>query len=372
MAFGSSLLFSLHGAGISNVPAFLTYIVLVSAFVAGGNLRRLKLGRLSGVALSFFALASLSVLFQNSIYGSLVDNNGVDAFEFAVNNLIVNFAYFVFGWLAVLPREKDLGLYVYIPLGMLAFLFAPFGGGVLDYQAISDALGRDVNHLVVAPNALALIFIAVAYSAGWARFSVYVLGAVLLFVVGSRTALFFGLLVAMLVPVLVGKARTGFFVLFGFFVFVCGVYFFRDAFDQDVAERMFFGEGVSDDLSSASRLIQFQIGFEALLDQILIGDMNFVVRYFGGVGFYMHNVLSFWQEYGFFVFSIVCVLLVFLIDEILRDLRFLKVSRFGVIEYRVYLGAYVVVASLLSMSYTFKMLWFAIGMYCIDFRSKRV
>lgn len=370
LTFLSSLLFSLHGVGVSNVPAFLIYIIVISILVSGRNFKRLRSSRVSGLALFFFVTASLSVVLQNAINGSLADNNGVDAFEFAVNNLIVNFTYFVFGWLAVLPRNNNLGAYVYVPLGMLSAALIPFGLGVIDYQAISEAAGKDVNHLVVAPNALALMFISLAYSRGLVRLSVYFFCVILLFMVGSRTALFFGSFVALMVLFFVGQARVRLLSILGssFIVFLLIV--FQGYFEKDVAERMFFGDGFSDDLSGASRLIQFEAGFQALSEQVMIGDMNFVVRYFGGVGFYMHNILAFWQEFGLTVFLIVCLLLTLLCLEIRRDLNFLKASQSSIVEYRVYLGAYAVIATLFSMSYTFKMLWFAVGMYCVDFRRK--
>lgn len=61
-----------------------------------------------------------------------------------------------------------------------------------------------------------------------------------------------------------------------------------------------------EDLSVEGRIMKFQQGFEILKEKPILGEFMYEFR-FGGTGSYMHNILSYWAEYGLINFLLIFI-----------------------------------------------------------------
>lgn len=367
LTLSSVIFLRLYGFGLSNVPAFLVYLGTIFLIAHRGVLRVSRPNHVFFVTLLFFGGAFLSIFLQNEYNGSVVDRNGVDSYGNAVSNLGISLVYFFLGYFSFLPEGAFLKRQGTLLLLVVFAVMAFKGLGVLDYEAIKASTGIDVDQVQVSQSVLVLVLFCFAYAQREQRIIIAIFGSVILFFSGSRTAFIVGLMVML---VLAGAFQRFwralvFLVLAAVFV---GIYvaLFAES-PSEAVSRMLFSGGIAGDSSAASRLLQFEMGVAALKDQILIGDMNFVVRQFDGVGFYMHNILSYWQQYGFLIFLLVLSVLVWGGGIAYADFVLLREVDDGRLMFRLALYAYCLVSVLISLSYTYKFFWLMVGMY-----SKRI
>lgn len=62
-----------------------------------------------------------------------------------------------------------------------------------------------------------------------------------------------------------------------------------------------------EDLSLKQRRIQLQEGLKILKEKPILGEFMYEFRVFGGTGAYIHNILSYWAEYGLINFLLIFV-----------------------------------------------------------------
>lgn len=360
-----AMVFSLYGIGFANIAPFGVYAV-VAVFVFRGA-RRVNAGRGPTFfwSLVFFVGAATSLVAQLRLSGAMVDNSGANTFEFGMSNLVVTFFYFVMGVVAALPTRGNLSWPAFFSSLLPLIAVLPFGLGVLDYESVSLAAGREVSHLTVAQLALALVYLSYSYARGLLKVVVLAIGSATVFLTGSRTAFVLGFVVVFLL--LLADTRIAFrikaFAILAIVFVVVGI----ASLSEEAVGRMLFLEGLSEDSSGLSRLRQFDVGLPGLAEQLWLGDMNFVVKEFGYIGYYMHNGLSFWQEYGLPIFLIFLMVVFHVGHRIYQDLRELRIEQAPHRVFRVHLALYCLVSVVVSMSFTFKMVWFAIGLYCASY-----
>ena len=74
---------------------------------------------------------------------------------------------------------------------------------------------------------------------------------------------------------------------------------------ENLIGRMYGSIFSGEDSSMKSRLIQFDVGLTALAEHWFIGDYAGQVRDFGEYGAYMHNILSYWSQFGLIPFLLI-------------------------------------------------------------------
>jgi len=364
-ALMTNVIYSLYGIGFSNGVMFGVYVGSVVLFCSG-SLVRMRIWRspLFKVVVAFFLAASLSLFLQKLYNGSMKDLNRVDTYEYAVNNLYLTVVYFVFGFAISLPKRMIGQKHLYIGLMILVVVLLPLGGGVIDYVYLSEVNDKDVNQMHVSLSVLVVLYLLYAYSLGLFKPLVIIVAFYVLIIVGSRTALYIGA-VSFLVTFLSRKtsSRRMMIILLLLVAFLVVTLVMSNIRVDEHVSRMFFFGGIENDSSGLSRIYQLYEGVAALPNYIIIGDMNFVAEHFGGVGFYIHNILGYWQEYGFFVFLLMGVLLAMNAHCVKKELAVSRSILLPAPQFRILVSMFAITASLVSMSYTFKWIWFAFGMY---------
>ncbi|MBF7071674.1 hypothetical protein [Aliarcobacter butzleri] len=119
---------------------------------------------------------------------------------------------------------------------------------------------------------------------------------------------------------------------------------------------------ISQDGSFNERLEQFKYGIEAIKNNWFFGQYAGQVifhegsKYSAGLGSYMHNILSFYRQYGLVFFLIFSIYYLYLYLKIY--LQFLK-SDDEKIETSFYFGTLVLMYLLFFHAYDYPFIWFA-------------
>jgi len=358
----NGLIYSLYGYGFSSYISLPLYILIV---VVGFN-RRL-FGRkynwpLIRLCISLFVLSFLSLYYQYITRGSLIDRNGYDTYWHGMQNLFMSVSYYIFGVFALQVKNKTNIAHVYL-LSILSLIILIIGdNGGIDYMRLNEEKEGNVSHLNISQFILLIIFITYMLSYGVHRLIIVAFSVFQLYVSGGRTSIYiFIAMISMLY--IINKPVLSRYFKIGFIVFVVLLFNSLVPLGDDYNARIFFGEGLLSDSSAVWRLIQFETGLSALKDQIILGDMNFTVKRFASVGFYMHNILSYWQQYGFIVFVVLLFVFYSVIRLMYNDYDIILSKPQSIQSFRFYLMLYCFIAVLISMSYTFKLIWFAVGLY---------
>lgn len=354
----------LYGLGLTNTPVFATYVVFSLVLCGKIFSRTFRFNRVFFLAIGFFVFSLVSVFIQVDLNGSLVDRNLVDSYDNAVTNIVIGFVYFLFGVVLILPRAGNLSSHSFLLVSAVIIVLMSRGSGVVNYKELEFSAGIEVDQIQISQSIVVLVFLAFAYAKKNWRLLTFLLGAVALFFSGSRTAFVIGVLVMFCILVRLEKPQGG--VLIGLLMalFASVALLFFDFSRDDAVSRMLFSGGLEADSSASSRMLQFLGGLEGLQEQILIGDFNYVVRRFDGVGWYMHNGLSFWQQYGAPVFLVFVMLLVEMLRVARRDFGDSEGRGEPAIVFRTVFLLYCLFAVFFSLAYTYKFFWFLVGMYC--------
>lgn len=114
-----------------------------------------------------------------------------------------------------------------------------------------------------------------------------------------------------------------------------------------------------EDASLNERLMQFQEGFKILREKPILGEFMYEYRIFGGTGGYMHNMLSYWAEYGLISFLLIFVPYFF---YLFRSYKYFVKYDDKVLKALFFSGIYITLIILFSRSYTHMIFWVHYGL----------
>lgn len=198
------------------------------------------------------------------------------------------------------------------------------------------------------------------------RNSIWLIGYVLVSIVviytlNSRSAFVF----LTLVLLFFGYLMNNKFYKYSLFLLLTGtIYWIYMYIDLDVLQHMrmfsiFFGVDADVDGSAQARQHLVEINLKDIKNNWLIGNYGGQYEMFGLAGAYIHNVLSFWRQFGLFTFM-----------GILGLLGILGMRSFRIIKKRreegyllVLFTMYVALGIFLSKSYVYPTLWLLLGFY---------
>ena len=219
------------------------------------------------------------------------------------------------------------------------------------------------NSYLIYSDYFAILALVVAYmkrNSIW--LIVYVLvSIVVIYTLNSRSAFVFLTFVLLLFGYLMNNK---FYKYSFFFLFVALVYLVYLYIDLDMLQHMrmfsiFFGVDADVDGSAQARQHLMEINLKDIKNNWLIGNYGGQYEMFGLSGAYIHNVLSFWRQFGLFTFIGILGLL-----GILCMRAFLIVKNRDENGYLLVLFTiYVVLGVMLSKSYVYPTLWFLFGFY---------
>ncbi|TYC01388.1 MAG: hypothetical protein FXF54_01580 [Kosmotoga sp.] len=111
------------------------------------------------------------------------------------------------------------------------------------------------------------------------------------------------------------------------------------------------------DLSLKARIFQFEVGFKIISENILVGSWNYYIPILGE-GNYMHNVFSWWANYGLSTFLSI-IGLIFL--SFIKLNRFMKTNYYVISEALFYVLLFVFLQMLFVRSHTYSYIWLILG-----------
>lgn len=114
-----------------------------------------------------------------------------------------------------------------------------------------------------------------------------------------------------------------------------------------------------EDASLNARLIQFQEGFKILREKPILGEFMYEYRVFGTTGSYMHNMLSYWAEYGLINFLLIFVPYFF---YLFRSYKYFVKYDDKVLKALFFSGIYITLIILFSRSYVSMTFWVHYGL----------
>lgn len=321
-----------------------------------------------------FMLFGISLSIQSVYIVSLTDLFGINTYDYAKSTVVIGALWLLAGAACSFYRTGSNLLLSFIVIAPIVIIVIPTlnENYVVNYaELIEGTNDRRANHLKVAD--FLIINLAFAYIvAGKFRFAVFVLIGLILFTLGGRTALYISLLSIVFFELLFNKHRAILTFLLVSITVTSLFYFtnFHDNIDQEsnLVARMLFIDGVEEDDSFQGRIVANQTGYSALLSQSLYGDSAFSTRTMGGVGDYIHNLLSAWQSYGAAVFF----LLVYLLFISLVRMYKARLNACVMQKTTAIVLIYTSIAVITSKAVNFKLLWFCIGYWVLGYGVRRI
>lgn len=217
---------------------------------------------------------------------------------------------------AKLKHSNAVSLLLAVILTILVFSHLD-GSLIINYRLLSAGQGDvgEASHLVLGESAVIMIILSLAFARGVLRYLIAVLGFALLFSMGGRTSLL-AFLLSLLSFAVINKKSVSL-VLIIVVAVAAALAALLPAIselvmDDQALSRMFLAKGVHEEGSLLERSYQFDVGLRGLLDQVYFGDPNILIERLGGMGTYMHNLLSAWQFFGFFSFLIMGFVIIYL------------------------------------------------------------
>ena len=313
-----------------------------------------------------FVLIFLATLLQVLGRDNLRDEVGRYSHEFLIQNSIVVATWFFAGASAVYCDYKVSRFFATFLLVLLVFLvlFATNFGFVIPYSSFEEEGSFEVmNHLLLAEYMIFICFLGYSASSNlFIRIVTFFGFCYVMFSGGGRSSFLIGMFSILVYEFLFGDRKFFFLAICAFFLSLVVFVSVIDLSDPAV-QRMLMADGLEKDGSYEGRYEQFQVGLENLWRQFFFGDVSMYVIKFNHLGTYMHNFLSVWQYYGFFVF----VLLGFLTYKSARLMgAFMKSGPCGFVEkYFGILLIYSIVSVLVSKYVGFGAFWYAIGYWLL-------
>jgi len=237
---------------------------------------------------------------------------------------------------------------------------------MVSYSEVLDAgFEERISHLSLERHLIFLLILAYCLSPK-TKWIVALVGIFLLFSMGGRTSL--TVFIICIIGMNVGKRSLKNLVylgIIGLLVFFSLRYAVLNQIidiDNTRVMKMLFIGGVQEDSSFLARQSMLEMNLPYLDEQFLYGNPTIIPKTTGSSGSYIHNILSVWQFYGFFVFACVVLILIFSFRRmiVLKALNPTPKVIFGS-----FFLMYVSISVILSKAANWDLLWFVLGFWTL-------
>ena len=330
--------------------------------------KRITLEQHEIFAFLLIALVLLTILSQNIfLKDHIISETNVSTIENVTAVTIISIMwFFIGGTCAQAEFNENKFLALFISLSLLAAMISASGEELrVSYRTAEQEAGASVSHLVLERPIILLLVYSYAISGNF-KYWILAIGTMALFFMGGRTALFLfatsGGLLAYRNNLISGF--LGSLVLFGSIsiLFLIGVSTGYIDTDIRAVREILLLDGLEQDGSYAGRIARFEASLPLLWEQFWIGNYSLVTEQHKGWGGYIHNLLSAWQLYGFFVFSAIVMSLIYCLK---RMSWFLRISNKPIDIFGALMLMYVILSSVLSKYVGWKMLSFMLGFWML-------
>jgi len=237
---------------------------------------------------------------------------------------------------------------------------------MVSYSAVNEVgVVEGISHLYLEKHVIFLLILAYCFSPK-TKWLVALAGLFLLFTMGGRTSL--AVFAICLVGMNVGKRSLknliylgilGVIILFSLRYAVQNQII--DIEDRRVMKMLFIG-GVEEDSSFIARQQLLVNNLQFLDEQFLYGDPTIISQTTGSTGGYIHNILSVWQYYGFFVFACVSLILIF---SLRRMIVLKSINPTPKVIFGSFFLMYVTISVILAKAANWDLLWFMLGFWTL-------
>ena len=308
------------------------------------------------------------LLVQQVLYESYIGLDGLDVQQTLMSTWTVSVLWFFIGgavssasikespWMAILLAG---GLTAMMGFGVDRELFSSFRIDDVKEGSIS------ISHLTLERYVVIPLVVAYALSPK-TRWLVALCGVYCLFLIGGRTALFTFIITLVLMNIrgnvvrnLISLALLGSVVFFGMRYMVGNGIINPDS--AQVREILFLG-GVGDDQSYNARVTIFNESLQDLPQQFLVGNFSITVERFGHFGTYIHNLLSAWQFYGFFMLTAIVAALTYCV---LQMFKYSGRQRSPIIVFSSFVLIYVIISVIIGKYVGYTLMWFTLGLWML-------
>jgi hypothetical protein len=232
----------------------------------------------------------------------------------------------------------------------------------------SDASDKKSMYLLFADfyAVSALILMGLCRTAR-ATILISIASAIILFFLSSRASLFFFVLTTIAYGAIARSAGVKVSLVIALLV-SAAILPSIDISRFGATERMtvFFERGLQADASFIGRMRLLSNGVVEILNNPLTGAYNSLVDQNNNVTSYIHNILSYWQLYGFFVFALMTLLLIYLPAIFIK--RNLTGQRVSDLEPSVratcLISIFVLLQVITARAYVWHFSWLLIGIMC--------
>lgn len=350
-------------------------LIIVSCFILFFiyiffDIKESKLSKKSFYMFLFCLLLIFVTALQSTLFAHYVDLYGRSSLQFLIENTLYAIFYIFMGFvlikLNILKDNKKAILF------LLATFFVIWdvseGEGFINYYNLANNLeigGEvEVNHMVLGPLFYFLFIFIYSLSKTWVKIFSAVMILYMLFVLGGRGDLILFLLSIVTLEIVKGlNVKRWMFILMAFLLastlFLLN---FSNMSDNDFISRMIISDGLKNDESYLARVQIFEVGLRELPSQFFVGNISSLIKNHNNLGAYIHNFISIWQFYGFFVF--LCVFFIFFYGvkyiKILRDKNLLEMSCVKY-DFYVLILCSAIYGLLLMKAANYYIFWIAIG-----------
>ncbi|MCP3019499.1 hypothetical protein [Cupriavidus basilensis] len=273
------------------------------------------------------------------------------------------------GMLNLGPKQRWLMLLSYILVVVFAYFAIDFELMRVDFRDGYDGME---GHYLFVSDAICLIaacLVATIHRASLRILSIFATVLVVFFV-GSRGSLWCFVAAALVMLSLSSKRMfVGTFLLFALGAFV--VLPILEASDSPAVLRIMEPFTDHGGESGEARSLLFEAGLRAIGDHPFAGDLGGQIRALGSFGAYIHNILSFWRQFGFLgLIFIIVTLSIFVIGfrAVIKNQASGHGASFGVGLAVIF----VVLASLTARSFASPFLWLLFGFMFREIGRSRV
>jgi hypothetical protein len=209
-------------------------------------------------------------------------------------------------------------------------------------------------------DTFAIVSILILTTIGKKYFKIFIffISSIFLFAIGSRTSLYLYIFISIFYFI----RNVSYKYIFISMMFLIGSVFYlinTNKIDIEHDRRIAILYNLSSDGSYNSRENLLKNGLNSILNNPVLGDYGGQFKKYNDIGSYIHNILSYYRQFGLVVFTIM-IFYFFIINIYFFKWLFKFYDK--KIDYIFYISLFLFIEILFSRAYSFSYVWFSIGM----------
>ncbi len=346
---------------VTNRTFFINSYSLIALFITGYFLlfaRKIKLDA-NYLYVFFFILYCFILSTINYLNGDVVDMRGRSLAKYHYTLYILYFTSYLYG--RTIKFEINIVTKVLFGMVLLSIIaILDTNSFSLDFSII-DSEKKGIYLILSDIFTIFILFLISNIKRNNNKIILFIIGCIFLFILNSRSSLYAFIIVFVLYQAFYSniQARTTNIII----LLIVSMGFLSSSYFSLLLEsnpRMLaIVTGIDSDGSTLARENFFHIGISRTLKTPILGDYGGVIEESSSLGAYIHNILSYWQSYGFLPF--IMSLFFFIINPILIAYKsYTERKKFNSSIYFL-ISIYLVLLLIVSKAYTWYFAWFLMG-----------